>query len=183
MDILKKNGLFSMKPKDLKLPLIVLIISGCLVSILMIAFLTTYSKGVGIAAVHAINNKERFATARINKQEIKIEIASTFRQQYQGLSGRDSICADCGMLFDFDDSAIQSFVMRNMKFPLDIIFIHNGVIVNIASNLEPEGANPSNIYKSDSPVNQVMEVNGGYCKRHNIKPGDKVSVVEQGVIK
>lgn len=112
--------------------------------------------------------------AVINRQEIKIEMASTPEQQYQGLSGRKEICADCGMLFDFSESGPKTFVMRNMRFPLDIVFIDNGVIKNIAANLEPEGGAPKNFYKSAGAADQVLEVNGGYCAKYDIKPGDKI---------
>ncbi len=112
--------------------------------------------------------------AVINQQKIAIETASTPNEQYQGLSGRKAICAECGMLFDFSESDSKTFVMRNMEFPLDIIFIDKGVIKNIAANLEPEGNNPKNFYKSAGAADQVLEVNGGYCAKYDIKPGDKI---------
>ena len=111
---------------------------------------------------------------KVNGQEINVEIASTPEQQYQGLSDRREICAACGLLFVFPDAGIKSFVMRNMNFPLDIIFIDNGTIKNIAANLKPEGSEPKNIYESAGAANQVLEVNGGYCEKYNIKPGDKI---------
>jgi len=122
------------------------------------------------------NSPQQIAVIKINQQEIKAEIAATFKQQYQGLSNRESLCGDCGMLFNFSDSGPRSFVMRNMNFPLDIIFIDNGVIKNIAAQLEPEKENPQNIYESNGPVNQVLEVNGGYCDKYNIQPGDRVDI-------
>lgn len=112
--------------------------------------------------------------AMINQREITIETAVTPEQQYQGLSGREAICADCGMLFDFSESGPKTFVMRNMRFPLDIIFIDNGVIKNIAANLEPEDSAPRNFYESTGAADQVLEVNGGYCAKYDIKPGDKI---------
>jgi hypothetical protein len=112
--------------------------------------------------------------AAINQQKIKVEIASTFSQHYQGLSGRASLCADCGLLFNFTDSEQKSFVMRNMNFPLDIIFINQGVVQNIAENLEPEGNDPQHVYRSAGEADQVLEVNGGYCEKYNIRAGDKV---------
>jgi len=115
-------------------------------------------------------------TVQIGNQDLEVEVASTFSQQYQGLSGREAICADCGMLFNFSDYGPKSFVMRNMKFPLDIIFIDNGVIKNIAANLPPEGDRPAMIYQSAGAANQVLEVNGGYCAAHNIQAGDFIKI-------
>ena len=107
---------------------------------------------------------------------IRAEVAVTASERYQGLSDRDSLCADCGMLFNFTDDSEKSFVMRNMKFPLDIIFINQGEIKKIAANLSPEGARPTKSYDSDGPATQVLEVNAGYCASHNIKVGDRLEL-------
>ena len=110
----------------------------------------------------------------VNGRKLTVEIAETDKQRYKGLSDREALCADCGMLFNFPDSSTRSFVMRDMRFPLDIIFIQDGVIKNIAGQLQPEGSEPKNVYQSIEPVNQVLEVSGGYCEKNDIKPGDKI---------
>jgi PBP1b-binding outer membrane lipoprotein LpoB len=60
--------------------------------------------------------KEAAKTLKINGQEIKVEIADTPELQYQGLSFKKSLCADCGMLFIFKERSEKTFVMRNMNF-------------------------------------------------------------------
>lgn len=168
-------GLFKTKPNNLQRLTVALMILSALVAILMAIFLIVNGKWSGLTVVQA-DDRGQHAVIKINQQEIKVEIASTLKQQYRGLSGRKSICADCGMLFNFSDSGVRAFVMRDMKFPLDIIFIENGIIRNIAANLEPEGNNPMRIYESDGPANQVLEVNGGYCQKYNIRPGDRIQL-------
>lgn len=111
----------------------------------------------------------------INNKKIKVEIADTAEAQYQGLSGRQSICQDCGMVFIFPDKQIRTFVMRDMKFGLDIIWIDSNRIVKIDKGLPPEGADPINKYFSGEPVNYVLEVNSDFAGQNNIKVGDKVS--------
>ena len=64
--------------------------------------------------------------------------------------------------------------MRNMNFPLDIIFIKNDTIVEILENLEPEGNDPKAIYSSKQPVNNVLEINAGISKQYGFKIGQKV---------
>lgn len=113
-------------------------------------------------------------TVRINDKIIKIEIAASLAAQYQGLSDRPSLCADCGMLFIFDNKQEQEFVMRKMNFPLDIIFIADGKIKKIAANLPPEGENPKNIYSSGEAVNWVLEINGGSAEKNNFQIGNQV---------
>jgi len=121
-----------------------------------------------------IREERRISTIKINQQIIKAEIVSNASDQYSGLSNRVSLCADCGMLFVFPDKQDREFVMRNMNFPLDIIFLDNGKIINIAANLKPEGNSPVTRYKSLAPANQVLELNGGYSEKYGVKAGDMV---------
>jgi len=113
-------------------------------------------------------------TLNINDKKISVEIASSDNDQYRGLSNRESLCEDCGMLFNFSDYDERTFVMRDMKFPLDIIFINDNKIINIAPGLAPEGNKPTHTYSSQGKASRVLEVNGGYCKKNNIKIGDKI---------
>lgn len=111
---------------------------------------------------------------KINDKKIKVEIADTPELQYNGLSNRESLCADCGMLFEFKDKQIKTFVMREMKFPLDIIWIDGNIIIGIDKNLSPEGADYKNLYPGPAPVDYVLEVNAGFADENNIKTGDKI---------
>lgn len=115
---------------------------------------------------------------QINDNKIKIEVAATASQQYLGLSKRKSLCTNCGMLFIFPNKENQTFVMRNMEFPLDIIFIDDDTIIDIASNLSPEGETPKREYRSSAPVNRVLELPGDYSRQNNIKVGDKIIITK-----
>ncbi len=112
----------------------------------------------------------------INNKKINlIGVADNSDLSYMGLSFRESICENCGMLFPFEEKSEKTFVMRDMLFPLDIIWISDDIIVKIDKNLPPEGSNPKNFYKSETPVNFVLEVNGGFTDDYNIGVGDKVN--------
>jgi uncharacterized membrane protein (UPF0127 family) len=110
----------------------------------------------------------------IDDKIVNVEIADTAEKHYQGLSNRKNLCDDCGMLFIFPDKKDRIFVMRNMNFPLDIIWIDDDKIVKIDKNLPPEDENPVNNYSSDAPVDYVLEVNEGFADKNNIKAGDKI---------
>ncbi len=112
----------------------------------------------------------------INDKIIEVEIAGTAETHYRGLSNRKNLCENCGMLFVFPDKKERTFVMRNMNFPLDIIWIDDDKIVKIDKNLPPEGKNPANNYNSGAPVNYVLEVNGGFADKNNIKTGNKITL-------
>ena len=110
----------------------------------------------------------------INDTIIAVEIADEPAEQWQGLSDRDSLGMDKGMLFVFPDSQKRTFVMRRMHFSLDIIWIRDDEIVGISKNLLPEGEKPQELYNSLVPINYVLEVNGGFCEKNNIAVGDEV---------
>lgn len=110
----------------------------------------------------------------IDNKIIEAEIADTAEKHYQGLSNRKNLCDNCGMLFIFPDKKERTFVMRDMNFPLDIIWIDDDKIVKIDKNLLPEGSNPKMLYSSGQPVNYVLEMNSGYAGKHGFKTGDMV---------
>lgn len=124
----------------------------------------------------AAKQEEPINTVRINDKEIKVDLAKTSLEQYTGLSGRGNLCPDCGMLFIFGDKEEKTFVMRNMMFPLDIIWINDEEIVKIDKNLQPEKFLNLTEYKNEEPVNYVLEVNAGFCQENNIKEGSIVEI-------
>lgn len=131
---------------------------------------------LGIFELMLVNNlkKEARYLLQINDQPISVELADTAAKLYQGLSNRDDLCADCGLLFVFPKKEVQNFVMRDMKFPLDIIFIADNRIVKIVSSAPPEGHSPQIIYSSEEPVDYVLELIGDYARKNNLRVGDRV---------
>ncbi len=111
----------------------------------------------------------------INEEKINVEVADTFEERRQGLSDREFLEKETGMLFIFDDKQVRSFWMKRMNFSIDIIWIEDGVIVGIDKNLPPEGEKPQFKYRSPVGVNYVLEVNAGYTNKNEIKVGDQVN--------
>ena len=130
---------------------------------------------LGLLFFYLINSSnETKPYVKINSQIINIEIADTLEKQIQGLSDRQSLCPDCGMLFVFPTARVQRFWMKNMRFPLDIIWINNNKIVNISKNLPPEGEHPTRAYSSIEPADYVLEINAGAARKWGIRIGDEV---------
>lgn len=111
----------------------------------------------------------------LNNQEIHLEIAKTPVEHYQGLSDRESLCQQCGMLFVFDSAEPKTFVMRHMKFPLDIVWINQGTVTGISKNLPPENTEPYTPYPSPGIVDQVLELNAGQADVYNLEVGKKIN--------
>ncbi|RLM96243.1 DUF192 domain-containing protein [Haloarcula sp. Atlit-7R] len=107
---------------------------------------------------------------------VEVRIAQTFNQRYVGLSETESLGPDEGMLFVHDEAGQHAYVMRNMSFPLDIIFIDaNGTITTIHhAPLPPEGEQYSAEYPGYGKY--VLEVNRGWTNRTGVEVGDRVDL-------
>lgn len=114
-------------------------------------------------------------TATINRQEIKLELALTPESQERGLSGRQSLGKDEGLLFSFDLPDYRYFWMKDMNFSIDIIWIDENLeVVGITKNLSPS-TYPEK-FSSTKPAQYVLEVKAGYSDKHDIRVGDQVEL-------
>ena len=109
---------------------------------------------------------------------VEVRIAQTFDQRYVGLSETASLGPDEGMLFVHDQEGQHTYVMRNMSFPLDIIFIDaNGTITTIHhAPLPPEGTSESSLTGYEGRGKFVLEVNRGWTNRTGVEVGDQVEL-------
>lgn len=117
-------------------------------------------------------NNGDIVVSKIKDKEINVELAISPEKKYLGLSHRENIPDDFGMLFLFFDKEIRTFVMRDMKFNLDIVFIDENEIVEIYKDLSFEEFNQNIFYKSPVPVDKVLELKGGFCDQNKISVGD-----------
>ena len=112
-------------------------------------------------------------TISINSAKIKVQVAQTPEETYQGLSGIKKIPAGTGMLFLYNQMSHCSHVMRDMEFDLDFVFLKDGEVVEIQKNIPK---NSEDIISSPEDCNQVLEINAGETDRLGIKIGDYMSI-------
>ncbi len=88
---------------------------------------------------------------------------------------RPGLAADKGMLFILPEEGIYSFWMKNMHFPLDIIWIgKDKKVADITANV-PLCKQDCESYVPGGNIKYVAEVNAGFADRNRIKIGDRVS--------
>ncbi|MDO8602040.1 MAG: DUF192 domain-containing protein [bacterium] len=119
-------------------------------------------------------SRKSVATLTVNKHVYQVEIAKTFLQRANGLMRRDLLLENHGMIFQFDNKITPAFTMQGVRFPLDIIWIANDRIVDIAKNLQPDTGMLASAYRPTMPVEMVLELNGGVSDKDGIKIGDSV---------
>ena len=105
---------------------------------------------------------------------IQAEVVSVFAEREKGLMFRESLAVDKGMLFIFEEEGLYSFWMKNMRFPLDIIWLGlNKKIVEIEENVPP-CSESCEILSPENKAKYVLEVNAGFTRRNKIKVGEVV---------
>ncbi len=109
---------------------------------------------------------------RIGNQVFQFEVVSTEQKMQKGLGDRDGMCDQCGMLFEFEKASRYSFWMKDMRFPLDIVWVYQGKIVYIEKNVQPSF---TGILTPKEDADAVLEVNAGIMDRLGMKVGDKLS--------
>lgn len=108
---------------------------------------------------------------RIGQVKIIAETADTIWKKIKGLSGRDGLSENAGMLFPYNKPGFYAFWMRGMKFPIDIIWI--GVdkkVVDITKNIPPESFPKT--FASKKPAQYVLELPAGFTDKNGIRIGD-----------
>ena len=102
---------------------------------------------------------------------INIEAVSTEEQMKKGLSNRDSLCENCGMLFLFGEEGNHFFWMKDMRFPIDIIWLRNNKVVDISQDISHKSKSS---HSSKEKVDKVLELNANAVSRCEIEVGDKL---------
>ncbi len=133
-----------------------------------------------IAIFFLINNNSskntevgQIQSVKIAGKILKVELALTQKEQEQGLSGRDNLKEDEGMLFVFSHIDKYSFWMKDMKFPLDIIWLSEDFhVIYIKENATPESYPES--FSPSLYSKYVLEVNALFSLKNNLKVGDEV---------
>lgn len=112
--------------------------------------------------------------------KISCEVADTSYERSEGLQHREDLPKKSGMLFVYEEPRVLSFIMPNMNFPLDIIFIaENGTVLNV-EEAEPEDPDTPREdyvrYRSNGDAKWVVEINQGLSQQYGIGPGTQVEI-------
>ena len=114
----------------------------------------------------------------ISGESIPVEIADMNTERIQGLSGRDSLTAGFGILFVFEKSDMHGFWMKDMKFPIDIIWISDDWrVVAMEKKVSPDTF--PFIFYPPVPAKYVLELNAGEAEKLGIEPGKDVLEFKQ----
>lgn len=123
--------------------------------------------------------RARPRTVFVNDRRMVVELALTPAQQERGLSGRPRLAKDHGLLFPFSEEGMYPFWMKRMRFPIDIIWIRDGVIVEIAEHLPPpkRETDEAVTHVPSVAADRVLELSDGGAERYGLRVGDTVGAL------
>lgn len=107
---------------------------------------------------------------------IHAEVADSFVTRMQGLMHRESLGANDGMLFIFEDSGIQCMWMKNTLIPLSVAYIaDDGSIINV-EDMKPHSEDS---HCAKKPVRFALEMNRGWFASKGLREGAKLRGLER----
>lgn len=129
---------------------------------------------VGLALYSVRNDVYLTETLTTKNHAYKLLISTTPADLQKGLGGLTSLPQDRGMIFVFKSLGTQCFWMKNMKFPIDMIWVTDAkTVAYIQSNVSPQTYPET--FCPNVAVKYVIELNAGQAKSGDIKVGNKLT--------
>ena len=131
----------------------------------------------------SINILEEFASTTVENEltyamsvihapngNIQVEISNNPTKRDRGLSNRISLDPNSGMLFIFPTVGSYSFWMKDMNFPIDIVWINiDRKVVGIDADASP--LSYPKLFSPPDEIQFVLELNAGAADRFGIVTG------------
>lgn len=106
----------------------------------------------------------------INNSRIEVTVADSEAERTKGLSGSPQLKDGTGMLFVFDEPSYYGIWMKDMNYPIDIIWLdEDRKIVHIQEYAEPSSY--PRVFTPQVPAKYVLEMPVGSVKSYGMNYG------------
>lgn len=129
---------------------------------------------ISALGLKAVDFYTKRGEVEIKGQKFKVEIVKQLWEIEHGLSGRYKLKDNKGMLFVFKKEDKYAFWMKDMKFPIDIIWINNEKIVDIKKDAPIPITDNLESYTPTSSARYVLEINAGLSEKYGFEIGGEV---------
>jgi uncharacterized membrane protein (UPF0127 family) len=142
------------------------------IGLVFIALIFILFQKIFFGEAEVVDNREKIEL-KIGEAVVKVEVAKTEEEKYKGLSFRDNLNENEGMLFEHKRVGVHEYAMRDMLFDLDFVFIRDKEVVDIIKKASKDfkGA-----VKGATTYDKVLEVPAGWVDRKGIGLGDVVEI-------
>lgn len=113
------------------------------------------------------------ATGESQHAIITVEVADNAILRNRGLSGRDALADDEGMLFVWADEAQRTFWMKDTAVPLSVAFATAEGIITQIVDMQPYD---ETYHVSLYPTRYALEMRDGWFHERTIQPGASINV-------
>ena len=131
-----------------------------------------------ILVLNKLNNNVLYEELSLWVEDEKVfvlEVADRPLERQRGLSFRESLATDAGMLFVFEKPDKHGIWMKDVSFPLDIVWLDESFrVVNFKKDVSPDTF--PTVFISTSPALYVIEANAGFIDQFSIKIGEILDV-------
>lgn len=111
-----------------------------------------------VAVFFLSSTKDYPHTVKLAGKQFKVKIAETPREMQKGLSHKNSLCQNCGMLFVFEEEKHPKFWMKDTTIPLDMVFINSDLEVVDIYHADPCKRKECKTYSPSKKSLYVLEV-------------------------
>ena len=116
------------------------------------------------------------AELSIGMYRISAEVAASYDSRARGLMGRETMPANAGMVFVYEQKATHCMWMRNTLIPLSVAFLDDdGAIINIAQ-MTPQS---DDSHCATRPARYALEMNAGWFSDKGFGAGDRIKGLER----
>ncbi len=114
----------------------------------------------------------------VNGETFKVEVADNDTEKQIGLSEKEDLKENEGMIFVFENPGMYSFWMKEMNFPIDIVYINGDKVTTVIPNAQPPVSENDElpIYQPESVSDRILEIKAGLASKHNIQKGSTVKI-------
>lgn len=121
--------------------------------------------------------KFKTSTVMIRGKKFSAYIADTPARQAIGLMFRERLKNSECMLFIFNKPGSYGIWMRNMRFPIDIIWLDDcRKVISVKNAVQPAGSLEFTTYHPSAAAKYVIEIQSGFIRQNKIKVGQHIDI-------
>lgn len=154
-----------------------IILEAIVALIVLTTMVLTYQMYSGTIMAHITGSQSQY-NVFIGKVPLLVTVAATLPEQTKGLSGVPSLPMTQGKLFIFNTAAQQGIWMKDMLFPIDILWFDNSLkLIHIEKNVSPSTF--PTIFTPPTDARFVIETAANFTSAYNVNLGDTLNLPPQ----
>lgn len=115
-------------------------------------------------------------SARLGGEALTLEVVDTELLRERGLSGRSVLAENQGMFFIFPKEDLHGFWMKDMRFPIDILWLDYAYrIVDVEEQVTPDSY--PRVFRPQVKAHYAVELPAGFFSQYHLMLGMKLEII------